>query len=70
MYDSHHDKADMAVWTKDTNLVNMEVNSSPLLQMLYCVVKAHNIRNDQVGSIGFALSKLEMKGLLVKVKVD
>ena len=63
--------------TKKTILVNMEINSSPMrytvcktihgLIQLYRIVKAHGVHGEVL--IGFALPKLDVKAIGVKVEI-
>jgi len=79
LYDSDHNKADVAVWVNNSNLVNIEVNSSPISETvkkvthglieLLRVAKAHSI-DQNLQLRGFALPKLEVKGLVVRVDVS
>jgi len=83
-YDTEHNKADVAVrlnTDERTNLVNIEVNSSPMSQtvckvihgliQLLRVAKAHgvNVENDQLKLQGFAVPKRHVQGMVVKVSV-
>ena len=81
LYDTAKNRGDVAVCVEGTNLVNIEVNSSPMsetvrkvihgLVELLRVVKAHNIKEDiELKLIGFALPKLNTAGLAVKVEVS
>ena len=63
----------------ETNLVNIEVNSSTMketvlktvndLMELVRVVKAHEVSNEEVALIGFALPKLSGPGIAVEIEV-
>ena len=81
LYNTPNNRGDVAVYVEGTNLVNVEVNSSPMSQTvtkvihglveLLRIVKAHNINEDiKLKLIGFALPKLNTTGLAVKVEVS
>ena len=81
LYNTARNRGDVAVCVEGTNLVNIEVNSSPMsetvtkvihgLVELLRIVKAHNINEDiELKLIGFALPKLNTNGLAVKVEVS
>ena len=81
LYITARNRGDVAVCVEGTNLVNIEVNSSPMSQTvrkvihglveLLRIVKAHNIKEDiELKLIGFALPKLNTTGLTVKVEVS
>ena len=81
LYDTPRNRGDVAVHVEGTNLVNIEVNSSPMsetvtkvirgLVELLRIVKAHNIKDSiELKLIGFALPKLNTTGLAVKVEVS
>ena len=65
---------------RETNLVNIEVNSSPMketvlksvcdLIQLVRVVKAHKVLNEEVALIGFALPKLSVAGVAVEIELQ
>ena len=80
LYDTKLNKSDVGVkvqGTEETNLVTIEVNSSPMdftiiktirgLIQLGRLVKAHGIHDQDL--VGFALPKLNTKGIAVKVNV-
>ena len=86
-YDSQHNKSDVGVMEDEktnekyhgSNIVNMEVNSSPMkstvvktlhgLIELARIVKAYSIPNKIVTLVGFALPKLNDQGVAVRVQV-
>ena len=81
LYNTPKNRGDVAVCVEGTNLVNIEVNSSPMSQTvtkvihglveLLRIVKAHNIKEvTELKLIGFALPKLNTTGLAVKVEVS
>ena len=75
-YDSKHNRSDVGVWIDNSNVLNMEVNSSPTSEAVSKVIhglieflrvaKAHHIDKELQG---FALLKLGEAGLIVKVTV-
>ena len=80
LYDTKLNKSDVGVkvqGTEETNLVTIEVNSSPMdftIVKTICgliqfgrLVKAHGIHDQDL--VGFALPKLNAKGIAVKVNV-
>ena len=80
LYDTKLNKSDVGVkvqGTEETNLVTIKVNSSPMdftiiktirgLIQLGRLVKAHGIHDQDL--VGFALPKLNAKGIAVKVNV-
>ena len=83
LYISKQNKADVGVMVVSggikTNLVNIEVNSSTMkvtvlktvydLMELVRVVKAHEVSNEEVALIGFALPKLNVAGVAVEIEV-
>ena len=83
LYISKRNKADVGVMVVsgdiETNLVNIEVNSSTMketvlktvydLMELVRVVKAHEVSNEEVALIGFALPKLSVAGVAVEIEV-
>ena len=84
LYISKRNKADVGVMVdsrdRKTNLVNIEVNSSPMKETvmktvydlieLVRVVKAHEVSNEEVALIGFALPKLSAVGIAVEIEVQ